>query len=174
MVVARFWRAAESFEGRRPVVGSGFIYFKVADKMRTFDIAIDIGAPADQVWDVMIDVERWHEWTASITSIRKLDGGPLKIGSRARVVQPKLLPAVWQVTRLEPGRHFTWQSGGPGMRVVGRHSVEPRGEGSRAMLSVQFDGLFGGIVARLLRNLNLRYLHLEAAGLKKRAESSWR
>jgi len=140
--------------------------------MRTFDIAIDIDAPVARVWEVMIDVERWHEWTASITSIRKLEDGPLSIGSRARVVQPKLLPAVWKVTRIEPGRHFTWESRGPGMRVIGLHSVEPKGQGSRATLAVQFEGPLGGIVAAMLSNLNVRYLQLEAAGLKQRSESS--
>lgn len=106
-----------------------------------------------------------------MTSVQRLDSGPLAPSSRARIRQPKLLPAVWQVTALEPERSFTWTTGSPGVRVTARHSVEPTGNGSRATLSLQFEGLFGGLVARLTRGLNNRYLGIEAAGLKRRSEA---
>ena len=140
--------------------------------MRNFNIAADIDAPPSRVWDVMVDVERWHEWTQSITSIKRKDSGPFSIGSSARVVQPKLLPAIWTVTLLEPGRSFTWESAGPGMRVIGTHTVEPTARGSRVTLSVRFDGVFGGLLGTLLHNLNEQYLSFEAAGLKRRSEQT--
>ena len=140
--------------------------------MRTFNKTVDIAAPPDRVWKVMVDVERWREWTRSIKNVRRLDGGPFGVGSRARVSQPKLLPAVWTVTRFEPLRSFTWSSGSPGLRVSGSHSVEAIDRGSRVTLGLQFDGLFGSLVARLLRKLNLEYLDLEAAGLKRRCEEA--
>src|SRR5262245_43128336 len=97
-----------------------------------FDISIDIAAPPDVVWPVMSDVERWHEWTASVRGVTLLDKGPLKIGSRAMIRQPRFPPAVWKVTELEPGRSFTWTTGAPGMLVYGRHSVAPIAGGTRA------------------------------------------
>ena len=33
-----------------------------------FQVQVDIDAPEDVVWEVMSDGERWHEWTASVTS----------------------------------------------------------------------------------------------------------
>jgi hypothetical protein len=39
------------------------------------------------------------------------------------------------------------------------------------MLSLHFGGPLGGIIARLLTNLNNRYLGMEAEGLKQRSES---
>ena len=65
----------------------------------------------------MADGERWHEWTPSVRSIRFLDKGPLALGTRALIRQPRFPPAVWQVTALEPGKSFTWRSGAPGLRV---------------------------------------------------------
>ena len=41
--------------------------------MAVFSTTIDIDAPPARVWQVMSDVERWHEWTPSITSIQRLD-----------------------------------------------------------------------------------------------------
>src|SRR6187401_2340548 len=90
-----------------------------------FRTSVDIAAPSEVVWAVMSDVERWHEWTQSVRSIRLVGGGPIGVGTRARIKQPRFPPAMWKVTALEPGRSFTWESGAPGMRVYANHSVQP-------------------------------------------------
>lgn len=139
--------------------------------MRRFSINVDVQAPPARVWEVMSDVGRWHEWTPSVRGIRRLDGGPLAVGSRALIRQPKFPPAVWKVTGLGPGSGFTWVSAGPGLRVVARHSVEPAGACSRAMLSLELKGLFGGLFGRLTRGITERCLAQEAEGLKARSEN---
>lgn len=120
----------------------------------------------------MIEVERWHEWTPSIQRIVKLDSGPLHIGSRARVYQPKLLPAVWQVSEIDAGRSFVWVSRAPGALVTGRHRVDSLDNGSsRVTLSVDYSGPIGRIVGRVFGNLTERYIAMEANGLKHRCET---
>jgi uncharacterized protein YndB with AHSA1/START domain len=140
--------------------------------MTHFSISIEISAAPARVWSVMSDVERWPDWTPSVTRVEHLEAGPLRIGSRARIKQPKLLAAVWEVTRLEPGKSFTWVTRSPGVRVTGFHAVEPTNTGSRATLSIDFAGLLASFVAWLTRNLNSRYLNYEANGLKKRSEEA--
>jgi hypothetical protein len=137
---------------------------------RGFSISVDIAAPPERVWPIMRDGTRWPEWTPTVTKIVLLDQGPLRVGSRARIHQPKLPPALWRVTHLEEGRSFTWVSKSPGSLVTASHSVEPCAAGSRVSLSIRFDGLLAGLLARMTRNLNLRYLDLEAEGLTARAE----
>lgn len=139
--------------------------------VRNYDITVDIDAPAERVWQVMIDVERWHEWTPSVTSIKRLEPGEFREGSRVRIKQPKLAPTVLTVTHLEPGRSFTWRTRAPGLEVTATHTVMPAGKGSQARLTLFFDGIVGGIIARATRSLNERYVAYEAAGLKKRSES---
>jgi uncharacterized membrane protein len=132
--------------------------------------SIDIDAPADVAWTVMSDGERWPEWTASVTSVKRLDKGPLRIGSRALIRQPRFPPAVWTVTALEPGRRFVWKSGMPGMWVYGDHSVDATATGTRATLRLSYDGALARLMGRLTRGITNRYLDMEAAGLKKRSE----
>jgi len=133
-----------------------------------FETFVEIAATPAQVWPVMVDVEKWPEWTASVKRIKLLTPGPLRIGSRARVHQPKLPPAFWRVTELVPGSHFTWLSSAPGVRVTARHVIEPAPTGSRVTLSIQYEGMFGQLLARWTRALNERYFAMEANGLKTR------
>jgi uncharacterized protein YndB with AHSA1/START domain len=139
--------------------------------MRTFSTSIDIAAPPERVWAIMSDVERWHEWTASIRSIRKTHAGTLKMGSGAWVRQPKLPPAFWRVTAIEPNREFTWINKAPGIIVTARHAVEPIARGTRATLAINYDGLVHPLIVWMIGDLNDRYLALEANGLKRRSES---
>lgn len=120
----------------------------------------------------MTDVERWPEWTESVLTARRLDSDSFRVGSRARIKQPGFLPAIWQVTELDPGRGFSWITRSPGARATGIHRVEPTKGGSRATLTVVYDGFLAPIIAAFLGSVTNRFLALEAAGLKKRSEAA--
>jgi hypothetical protein len=137
--------------------------------VRHFSITVDIDAPPERVWEVMSDVERWHEWTPSIRSVRRLDGGSFAVGSRVVIRQPKFPPGIWKVTEIGRDR-FTWVAWAPGLRVTAKHWVEPRPPGSRGALSLDLQGVFGGVFGSLTRAITERYLQYEAAGLKARSE----
>jgi uncharacterized membrane protein len=132
---------------------------------------IDIEAPVDRVWEVLRDVERWPEWTSTVTSVRRLDDGPLAVGSRARIEQPRIPPTEYVVTELEPSRSFTWVATGPGVRTTARHLLEALGTGgTRVTLAVEQAGLVGAVMGRFYRRLTDRYLATEAEGIKARSE----
>jgi len=137
--------------------------------MRFEDSSV-IAAPAATVWAIYSDVERWPDWTASVTSVELLDAGPLRVGSRARVRQPRLPVAEWTVTEIDEGRSFTWVARGPGVRTTGTHIVVPHGDGARATAILDQGGPLGPVVGFLTRGLTRRYLAMEVAGLKARAE----
>ena len=139
--------------------------------MRKFSITIDIAAPVERVWQVMSDTDRWHEWTPSVTSVKRLGGGPFAVGSRALIRQPRFPPALWKIIAIDPGRSFTWISTAPGLRVVAHHWVEPTAVGSRATLSLDLQGVFGGVFGRITKDITERYLAFEASGLKARSEN---
>lgn len=137
-----------------------------------FKVTVDIAAPPRVVWAVIRDVERWHEWTPSITSIKRLDDGPLRAGARASVRQPKLPKNIFTVTTLEDDRGFDWQTASPGLSGSGHHWIEPIPGGSRVTLGVSFRGLLAPIVRLLYGRLTQRYIEMEAAGLRRRVEES--
>ena len=56
----------------------------------------------------------------------------------------------------------------PGVRVTARHSVAATVGGACVTLSICYEGIFGGWLARWTGDLNERYLALEADGLKRR------
>ncbi len=138
--------------------------------MREFSVGVEIDAPAERVWEVMRDTERWHEWTPSITSVKLLGDGTFAVGNRAAIRQPRLPPAWWKITVIEPNRGFTWVSASPGIRVTGHHWIEPMGERSRATLSLELEGVLSGPVAWMTKDITERYIGLEARGLKARSE----
>jgi uncharacterized membrane protein len=141
----------------------------IADHMK-MSHCIDIDAPPETVWAIWREIERWSEWTASISKIEKLAPGPLAVGLRARVRQPKLPTAIWRVTELEENCGFTWVSKSPGAHVTGIHSIEPIANGSRATMTLIFAGPIALLFGCLTRSLSQRYLQLEANGLKTRSE----
>lgn len=136
-----------------------------------YRISIDINAPAARVYEVMTDIDRWHEWTPSIGDIKRLDGAGFALGQRVRIRQPKLPAAMWTVSAIDPGRRFEWVNRAPGLRVTGHHSVEPTNSGSRATLALSYDGVLGGLLAKLTEGITKRYIEMEARGLKARAEN---
>ena len=134
-------------------------------------ITVEIAAPAERVWEVLTDVERWSEWTETVTSVRLLDEGPLRPGSRAKIDQPKIPETEYGVTELSPGRSFTWVARGPGVTTTASHVIEPLDDDrTRVTLSVEQAGFLGTVMGRFYRGLTDRYLANEAAGLKARCE----
>jgi uncharacterized membrane protein len=133
--------------------------------------SVEIDAPAQLVWQVFTDVERWPEWTASVSSLVARDGAGLGVGKRFAIKQPGMSKLVWKVTEIDPGSSWTWVQRSPGVRVSARHWVIPQPTG-RTLVRQQLDqgGLLGALVGRLMVKKTKRFLELEAQGLKARSE----
>ena len=132
-----------------------------------FEATIDVAASAQLLFEVYTDVERWPEWTASVTSVERLDQGPLSVGSRARIKQPRLPAAVWEVTEVVAGHSFTWMARvrGLSLQAVMSSPRQPVGAG-QVTASLEQAGLLGPLLGFLTKQLTNRYLHIELRGLK--------
>ena len=138
-----------------------------------FETETETNATPARVWEVLTDVERWPDRLASYDAVERLDEGPLKVGSAARVRQPGLAAATYTVSALVPDVEFTWSSTSAGVRTTGRHVVQPL-PGGRAglLLSIEQTGLLAGPIGLLLGAKIRRFLAIESDGLRAAAEAA--
>src|SRR5665213_442288 len=83
--------------------------------------SVIIDVPALLVWDVFVDVERWSEWTTSITRITPLDGAGIEVGRHFEIKQPRLPSVVWEVTEIDNGVSWTWRARSLGNTTFASH-----------------------------------------------------
>lgn len=131
---------------------------------------IEIDAPVEKVWGLTIDVERWPSMTPTMTAVELLDVGPVRVGSRARVVQPGQRPSTWTVTRLEPTSCFEWRTKVGTVTMTARHVLHANGSGCTNLLEVGFDGFGAGLVRRVLGGAIGRAIAQENEGFRRAAE----
>lgn len=132
----------------------------------------EIDAPASRVWQVLLDLERWPEWTPTVTSLQRLDDDEsIAIGSRVVIRQPHMPRAVWRISAIEPGRRFEWETKAFGITTRADHRVEALpGERARVTVSIDISGLLALLVDLAYGALTRRYLKAEALCLKRRCE----
>lgn len=147
--------------------------------MVTYRAAIQVStlitAPATTVWRELMDVERWPQWTPSMSKVERLDDvgdGDLALGHRVRISQPKMPTIVWTVTAVEPERSFEWTSTVAGVTTRASHQIQTQPDGRELVtLVVRQTGLLAPVVRLLTGRRTRRYLELEAAGLRTTSEA---
>ncbi|GII62587.1 hypothetical protein Skr01_26720 [Sphaerisporangium krabiense] len=138
--------------------------------MRT---SITIAAPAATVWKALCDIDRWPAWTSTVTAATWLDPGPIRIGHRARLTQPRLGTATWEVSELEPESSFVWTRRSPGVTTAGAHTLTAAPDGATVLtLGIDHSGPAAGMVRFLTDRLTRRYIETEARGLKAFCEDA--
>lgn len=131
-----------------------------------------IQADVERVWALTLDVERWPELTPTITEVARLDDGPLAVGSRARITQPAQRPAIWTVSRLEPGAAFEWWTKVGPVTMTGGHHLRPDPRGCVNLLTLDMTGHGAGLVARLAGRRIAAAIERENRGFKQEAEAA--
>lgn len=130
-----------------------------------------IRAPVERVWALTVDIERWPELTPTMRSVERLDDGPLQVGSRARVVQPRQRPRTWTVTRLEAPHLFEWTTRLGPIEMRAEHRLEQVPEGCRNTLRVEVTGR-GAALFALAKRVLTEAIETENEGFRRAAESS--
>jgi len=131
----------------------------------------DITATASEVWNALANVTVWPEWLPTVLEVQPLAGQVLSVGAKFKIIQPKLRPTVWEVTELHPGENFAWQASSPGLMLWANHTVVELPDGrSEVLLEFRFSGILAPLIALLAGSVTKRYLAIEVASIKRRAE----
>ena len=131
---------------------------------------ICIDAPQSVVWTVTMDIERWAQWTPTVTRVKRLDSGPLTRGSAALIKQPGLPEAKWVVTALIPGERFTWETRIRGIRMIATHELSTQETKTQSLLRVEMSGIMARLLWPLIGFSTRRSLERENISLKAKCE----
>lgn len=127
-------------------------------------------ARPDTVWQILADVEHWGEWTPTVVDIKPLSNNGLQVGARYRVTQPKLRPAIYEVTDCVPNRTFTWAWKLPGGAMIADHRLSSRDGTTEVELSFTSKGILAHIVGKMFSKTIRNYVATEAKSLKSRCD----
>ena len=134
---------------------------------------IEIEAPVRRRLGADTDVEGWPAITPTMTSVERLDDGPLGVGSRALVKQPAQRATVSDrhAVRAEPP--FEWEAKVFGVRMVGRHTITtidstPATPTTRNTLQIEMTGRGAGVLGRLSGGRIRKAIATENEGFRTR------
>lgn len=146
------------------------IYQLVNSPAMRIEHELVIRAPVEKVWELTERIEDWPSLSSNFSRIERLDDGPLRLGSRARVSQPGLGTRVWTVTRLQPRTLFEWQTKLGSVRMTGTHLLAPEGDGCRSTLLLTLRGPGAGLLGRLAGQRMQEAVRNENSGMAASAE----
>jgi len=130
-----------------------------------------IKASPTAIWEVLTDVERWPTWTPTVLSVEPVTRDGFKVGAKYRVTQPKIKPAIYEVTERVPHEAFTWVQKATGATLIAEHRLTAfDGSGTEVELAFATKGLLGALAGSMNAKLIAEYVKTEAKSLKQHCE----
>ena len=129
-----------------------------------------INAEPKVIYTILTRLENWNQWTKSITSISLLNTEEIEVGTRIKVIQPKLSPATWTITEIKENSSLVWEKKSVGLKMTAKHSIINDSHNVLVELSVIYEGFFARLAYKLTSSLTDRYMTMELNGLKTESE----
>ena len=107
--------------------------------MWTHEDSIETSAPAERVWELFANVERWKDWNAGIESIEL--HGPFAEGTTFTMQPPGQDALTSTLIEVRPNESFTDETVVDETRVLVRHRLVPLSPGhTKIIYSTQITG----------------------------------
>jgi|SRR3954454_6974744 carbon monoxide dehydrogenase subunit G len=119
---------------------------------------IDIAAPPEEVYDLMLDPERLHEWVTIHRKVNHADSGAPHEGfkmDQTLCLRRKNFKVQWTLTEADRPHSATWEGKGPaGSYARTSYRLEPNGDdGTRFSYENEFKapgGMLGAAASRVV------------------------
>ena len=138
----------------------------------TTDIEID--APPETVWEVLIDLDSYSSWNPFVISSQGIPAVGERLTNRLQNPGGKPVTLRPKVTAVEPERTFEWLGhlGIPGLfDARHRFEIEPTPTGSRLTQSEVFNGVLVRYMKKMLDTQTVKGFDAMNSALKDRAEA---
>ena len=112
-------------------------------------------APAEAVWRLWTDPERWSEWDQRIVSAAA-EGDELEVGTTVRVKMRKGGNQMQRVSELDHEQLLVTEWHFPGARIAHRHALKPADTGSEITHAITISGPLWVLWALMLGRGRLR------------------
>ncbi|HEX8876541.1 MAG TPA: SRPBCC domain-containing protein [Phycisphaerales bacterium] len=134
---------------------------------------IEIDAPPQAVWDVLIQAEAWPSWYEGATDVKVIDAPDGRLTARSSFSWRTMdLDFVSRVTEFDPPYRLSWES--RKSTIQGYHAwlLVPTARGTRVITDESQFGMLASLQGIFIPN-KLRRLHdIWLSNLKQRAEAS--
>lgn len=131
-----------------------------------------INASINEVYNVLINIEKWKDWTESINEISYISNPRFEIGNKVLIKQPKLFPAIWTITEITKNKSFAWQTKTLGVSITAIHNLSTTAEVTRVENKLIYKGMLAYFMFTLSSKLSEEYLTMEINGLKNVCEKT--
>ncbi|HET6769258.1 MAG TPA: SRPBCC family protein [Chitinophagaceae bacterium] len=131
---------------------------------------MNVNARPEIIFKILTEVGKWTLWTKSVKSMTLLNKDIFEQGTKIKIVQPKLLPMTWKVTKMEKDKSFTWVASSFGLRITSKHIIEVKDDTTSVKLITIYEGILAGLIYKMTVKLTNNYMTMEIEGLKEAAE----
>jgi hypothetical protein len=119
-----------------------------------YAVALSIAAPAQRVWELLVDAPAYTRWNASVVSVE----GPIELGRTIKLVSA-VNPGrtfILKVSAMDPAHRMVWAGGMPLGLFTGTRTfaIEPAGVGCRFSMSEVYTGPMSGLIFKSIPDLN--------------------
>jgi uncharacterized protein YndB with AHSA1/START domain len=118
---------------------------------------IDIDAPPEQVYEVMLDPDRLHEWVTIHRKVNRADSGKPRKGyemDQTLCLRHANFKVHWVLTQADRPNAATWEGKGPaGSYARTAYQLTPNGEGTHFEYENEFKapgGFLGAAASRVV------------------------
>lgn len=95
-------------------------------------VVAEIAATVEQVWDVITDLENAPQWVPDLLSVRRIDSGPLGVGSKFEQimnVQGRKVEMIVTIEELDAPQVISHSGKGGSVKIGGRATLSETPDG---------------------------------------------